>query len=75
MQLCGEGRGQNARARMVKRGGEQAGQDQVLLRVLHSSHLQQVASQSANRYFATSGQKNISRLTVRSANGYQRLSD
>ncbi len=75
VQLCGEGRGQNARARMAERGGEQAGQGQVLLRVLHSSHLQQVASKSANRYFATSGQKKISGLTVWSANGYQWLSD
>ncbi len=68
VQLCGEGRGQNARARMVERGVEQAGQGQVLLRVLHTSHLQQVASQSANRSSATFGKK-ISGLTVRSANG------
>ncbi len=44
VQLCWQGRGQNARARMAERGVEQAGQGQVLLRVLHSSHLQQVDS-------------------------------
>jgi len=59
---------------MDERGGEQAGQGQVLLRVLHSSHLQQVASPLI-AISLLADKKNISGLTVRSSNGYQRLSD
>ena len=41
-QLCGEGRGQDAPARVAQRGDIQAGQGQVLRRVIHTSHVQQV---------------------------------